>query len=1179
MVRLASAALSLLLVSLILAGPARAQNAGASITGLVLDATDAPVPGAKLTLRALATGNEFPNTSDGTGHYAFSNLLSGDYELSVAADGFSTLVQSGLSVNINESLRLNVSLELGTVTETIEVTANASPLNFDSGEVKGVIAPTTLQELPLLVGGITRSAVAFAKLLPGVTTGGGDNRSGFDARVNGGLTMNDEATLDGSSVADGALGQSGIALSISGHPWSPEAISEISLLTSNYEPQYGSTTSSVITAVTKSGTNEVHGSAYEFLRNTVLNARQFGIAERPKNVEHEYGGTIGGAVRLPGFWSGKTKTYGFMNFTQYIRRGGITAPTVSIPSMKQRAGDFSDWQDAAGNLIPVYDPATTSRDPVTGAITRDQFMGCDGQSPNVICPSDPRLQSSPAQEWLQHLPTPTNNQPLNNYTLPVPLSSTVNGDTKLVDIRIDHYVGDNDHFSGTIHYYGSTANPNETVLPKPISATSFRSPNHGYLNRVNWDHTFRPNLINNFNFGYNNIVSTTACVANDPDAVPKISGVASNSSPSRINIQDFEAMGCNAEFAQDRPAWIANDLLSWVRGAHIFKFGVEWRNQQVNNTALNNESGTFSFSHLNTGLLGLNSGNSVASFLLGDVSSANMAVRTVNDQRARQPYLALYVGDTWKVTQKLSLTLGVRWDLPSPIYEVENSLSFFDPVGLNPGAGNRPGRLAFSGTEWGEASFGRRTPEKTYKKAFAPRLGFAYAITPTTVVRAGYGMFYQQLYYSGWSGGIGGGLNGFNATPAFSSKDGGLTPAFLLEQGFPQDFQHPPFIDSAFLNGQSPGLYRALEARPAYAQQWNLTIERQLAANTYITAAYVANKGTRLISAVAPVNVLNPQLLSMGSQLFDQFQPGQTTLNGVSIPYDGWVEQMTGCPPSVAQALLPYPHYCGTQLANNESAGNSTYHSFQFKAERRFSDGLWILGSYTLSKLISNTDDVMRIDAGSAGAFNPYERHRAKAISVGDVPHTFSATVSYELPFGKRKRWMQSGAADWILGGWQITSVFRAQSGVPYHFRSSQCTVPSQFSAACVPAILPGANPFAQDPGNIESSQPLFSTTAFEDPQIFDFYWGSGSRTANIRQPSYIGHDVALLKSFNVTEKVTAQIRGEFFNVWNAHAFSGAGTWGTGRPFVENVASPAFGQWTGVVTNPRNIQLGAKIIF
>jgi hypothetical protein len=236
--------------------------------------------------------------------------------------------------------------------------------------------------------------------------------------------------------------------------------------------------------------------------------------------------------------------------------------------------------------------------------------------------------------------------------------------------------------------------------------------------------------------------------------------------------------------------------------------------------------------------------------------------------------------------------------------------------------------LAFSGTKWGSASFGRTVPEQTSFRGFAPRLGIAYAINPKTVVRAGYGIFYSQLLYPGWNGGILGGQDGFNCNAVFTSTDGGMTPAFLLQSGLPQNFPRPPFIDSSFDNGHGVGLYRDLSSgHLPYTAQWNLTIERQLTPNSYVSGAYVANKGTHLISQTAPVNALNPSYLSMGTALYDQFQPGQTVLDGVTIPYPGWVEQMTGCAPSVAQALLPYPQYCGTLLASNEEAGSSSYNS------------------------------------------------------------------------------------------------------------------------------------------------------------------------------------------------------------------------------------------------------------
>ncbi len=1078
-----------------------AQSFNATLTGSVTDPSGLPVPAVELTLTPVGTGVPVRVTSGSDGLFSFPNLQSGEYELRASITGFKEFVQRGIHVLSNQVARVQVKLELGAETQTIEVNENVSAINFDNAEVKGEISPQNIQQLPLLVGGITRSAVAFAKLLPGVTEGGGSDGRQFNVRVNGGMTMGDEATLDGVSVADGALGQSGIALSITGHPWSPEAIGEISLLTSNYQPQYGATTSSVTTGVTKSGTNEFHGSLYEYHRNTALNARQFDIARRPQDIEQDFGGTIGGPIKIPWLaWTDRKKTYGFFNYEQFIRRGGVTAPTVSIPSLKERAGDFTDWRDAAGNLIPIYDPATTRRDPNTGDFIRDQFMGCDGRTPNVICPSDPRLQSSLAKQWLRYLPTPTNGQPLNNYTLPVPITGNVNSDTILWDMRIDHHIGDKDRFFYTQHYYASEANVNESVLPKEISANGYRKPNTNNLWRASWSHTFNSHLLFNLNLGYNNIYSVSNCVGKDPSVVPKISGVVNNNLPPAMGLQDFESMGCNSEFSQTRPAYIANALLSWVRGRHTFRFGGEYRNQQVNTTEYGNESGSFSFNRLNTGLLGVNSGNSVASFLLGAVSSGSLDIRTQGSQYARQPYTAVYFGDTWKATTKLSIDYGLRWDLSSPITEKHDVLSFFDPVGTDPGAGNRAGRLAFAGDKWGAASLGRRTPESTFYKAFAPRLGFAYTVAPKTVVRAGYGIFFQQLYYTGWTGGVGGGLDGFNANPVFSSTDGGISPQFL----------------------------------------------------------------------------------SLGSKLNDQFTAGQTTLDGVSVPYAGWVSQMTACPPSVAQALLPYPQFCNSFISNNENAGSSTFHSFQLKAEKRYSNGLWILGSYTLSKLLANTDDVMRIDGGSSGVFSPFQRERFKSLSSGDVPHSVRATAIYQLPFGKGKRFMGSSAiADKILGGWELTSIYTYTSGIPYFFRSSVCNVPAQFRAGCVPAILPGADPFAQsqdgsyDPGK----GPLFNAAAFESPSSFNYYFGSGSRTENVRGFAYKGHDVSLLKNIRISEKATFQLRGEFFNVWNWHYFVTGGVWGVTRPFVDDVASPAFGQWNGAVSQPRNIQVGAKIIF
>ncbi|HEY7184055.1 MAG TPA: hypothetical protein VIC84_21660, partial [Blastocatellia bacterium] len=421
----------------------------------------------------------------------------------------------------------------------------------------------------------------------------------------------------------------------------------------------------------------------------------------------------------------------------------------------------------------------------------------------------------------------------------------------------------------------------------------------------------------------------------------------------------------------------------------------------------------------------------------------------------------------------------------------------------------------------------------------------------------------------GWGGGIA--TDGFNANPSFSSSQGGLIPAFILSEGPPQNFARPPFLDSGFLNGQNAPLYRPIDAnRLPYTQQWNLTIEHQASKTITVSAAYVGSKGTRLISRLNPLNALNPKLLTQyGSRLNDEFAPGQTSLDGVPVPYTGWVDQMQACPPSVAQALLPYPQYCGNIYGINENNGNSTYHSLQLKAEKRFSRGLWFLTSYTYSKLLTNADSNQ---PGTLGV-SPFEQQRSKGLSVNDIPHSLSIATTYDLPFGKGQRWLNGGGAvNRLVGGWKLSSILRFGSGTPFAFSSSFCNVPSQFAISCIPGILPGQNPWAQDKSNFDPSKPLFNIAAFEPVSAFESpaYYGSGARITTYRGFGYHNQDFALSKEVQITERVSFQLRGEVFNLWNNHTYTG---------FDTDIASGTFGQWNGSVSPPRNIQIAGRITF
>jgi hypothetical protein len=1173
------------------------QSFNSAITGSVTDQTGGSISNAELSLTSVQTAAVSNFTTGSDGLYRFGNLARGAYDLRVSAKGFRDFLQTGIDLNINDVVTINVRMELGAAVERVEVTAEASPLNFSDSTIKQSINTDALADLPLVVQGNTRSAANFVVLMPGVSSASGNP---FDVRINGGQQMGDEAVLDGVTMQQGLMSQSGMVSLGNDYPMVPEATAEISVLTSNYEPQYGSTTAAVITAVTKSGANEFHGELHEFHRNTWLNARQFNLPNRPKDIENEFGGSIGGPIKLPGVWGGKRRTFFFANVDNWMIRGGARRPILSIPTQKMRAGDFSEWP------FPVYDPDTTRANPAFNPsqevgpanvpYLRDQFMGCNGSTPNVICPSDPRLQNSLAKQWLQHLPAPDFPGPQNNYISPVPvgdISGTETDHRLSFDTRIDHHLGDKDRFSAILHYR-DTVFRRSSNLPEIIASEGFITEGGQigpWVVRFNWDRTFSPTVLNNLNLGYHNFRGLETCVDRDfADQLPQIPGVASHASPPAIGLEDFEGMGCGGREAfEGRPTYVVNDVVSWVRGKHTIKFGGEFRKLTLDRDVYENFAGTFGFSRLNTGLIGIPSGNSVASFLLERVDNGEASFFDVSKFYMRSKSWNLHIGDTWRATSKLSINFGLRWDVATPAVEKWDHLAFLDPSGPNPSAGNRPGRMVWAGTRsrlldlpYGEAGFGERHPEETWYKGFAPRLGVAYALNDKTVVRTGYGIFYLGSYYPGWSGGAA--LDGFSTSPSFSSSLGGMEPAFMLREGLPQEFERPPFIDTGLLNGQDGPLYRPFDAnRLPYTQQWNLTVERQFTNNFHVSAAYVGNKGTRLLSQKVPLNVLNPSLLSRGQALFDEFEEGQAQLNGVANPYPGWEAQLEACAPSVAQALAPYPQYCGSLLGLNENAGNSTYHSLQVKAEHRFSRGLWFLLAYTASKTLTDSDIIQSISTTGnvSGVISPFEMGRNKALAIEDVPQTLSMAFVYDLPFGRGKRYLSGGGlSDKILGGWGLNSIIRLQSGTPLFFRSSVCNVPGQFQVACIPAVLEGANPFAQSKSDFDPANgPLLNSAAFEDPGSFNFYYGKGARVSNLRGFGYNNHDLTVFKRTQITEKVRVEVRAEFFNVWNQHVFRCTSRCFGDQGFDTDVASPTFGEWNGAVTPPRTIQLSAKLVF
>jgi len=563
----------------------------------------------------------------------------------------------------------------------------------------------------------------------------------------------------------------------------------------------------------------------------------------------------------------------------------------------------------------------------------------------------------------------------------------------------------------------------------------------------------------------------------------------------------------------------------------------------------------------------------------------------------------LFGSDTFKLSKKLTFNYGMRWDIYTPAADKWNHLSAFDPVLANPGAGGLLGALAFAGSNGGSASFGRRTPEYTYHHAFAPRLGLAYALSPQTAVRAGYGIYFDQAFYPGWRGGFGN--DGWALTQTWSSSTAGLVPAFFIDNGFPAPPILPTSITSTFDNGRTPGLYRPFDAnRLPYTQQWNLTIEHQFAGDFHLKATYSGNHSIRLMSDMDPINHIQnlSDLTTYGTKLYDTFQPGMTTLDGVNVPYAGWITQMTGCSPTVAQALLPYPQFCGNIYGENENRGWSNYHALQLSGEKRMGHGLWSLTAFTYSRTMGTSNSTQsdheiqgNVSYGEYGVIPPAQLNRVYTLSMDDTPLVLSEALSYDLPFGHGKRFV-SGAnrvLNGIVGGWQLSTVLHAQSGTPLPFRSeTYCNIPGQFAMGCVPGVLPGASPFLGGTSwanPVGTKSPVLNVASFEGGTnpgaTFNFYGGQGSLIYNYRSQGYHNEDLTLAKNFKVAERVNLEVRADFANVWNWHTMncggSGTGEIRPGECYAYNLdtSSPSFGVWTGNSTAPRVIQLVGRITF
>lgn len=1172
--RLAASALGILVAFCLSTGNfgnlVYAQSSNATLSGTVTDPSGAAIAGARLRLVNSATNSESNFQSDESGQFSFRDLQPGSYSLTATKAGFENSIQKGLVLTINASVRTDIVLKVGQQNETVEVNADTSLINYDNGTVEGGVDPQTLQDLPLAVAnGAQRSSAELAILLPGVATGSGN--SAYNARINGGVRTGDEALLDGATMSEGFMNQSGMVSIHGDFQFSPDMISEMKVLGSSYEPQYGNSTSGQIVVQSRSGGNSFHGAVYNYLRNDGFNAKQWGSLKRPFDQENDSGANIGGPIKLPGFNSPRNRGFFYLNWEHYKENGGATQPTLSIPSLKERSGDFTDWGH------PIYDPTT------------GQQFSCNGVL-NVICPN---LEDPIAKAWLAQLPSPTNGGTQNNYLVPHAVPSTLLTGTNVWFFRIDDNFGNNDHFYYT--YYRQWAIQNvATALPLALSSSQPADIENAPIQRFNWEHILSPTMTNHFTFGYLNRNEDYYALNSTAKAgLPSVPGVANSTFLPQFNFSGWDQWGNNygppGHNKTTRPTWAINDIASRVIRSHTLVAGIEWRSAEGNLHRATNQGGTFTFTGATTANPSVpGSGNSVADLFIGAANSGNVTYYNVPDYYPRQTAWAAHFGDTWRATPKLTLTYGLRWDMETPSREKYNHFSFFDATLPNPAADNRFGALAF-------ATDARPYPEHLGKSGFAPRLGAAYSVGRDTVIRAGYGIFYGQAFYPGWNAGMN--LDGYNtnftANSAGLNASGQATPGVCLSPGnvfcAAGGFPTPSTAENlspSFDNGQNP-LYRPLNGneRPR-SQQWNLTIEHQFPSNLFVSAAYVGNRGSHLLSLLAPANVLSPTdpRVIADAAILQQKYTGQ-----VPEPYPGWANDPSiGCK-TVAQALLPYPQFCGTLQGLNESLGSSSYNSFQLRAEHRFHDGIYMLLSYTNSKLVEDASSDVQSAAttwsGSDGVISPFERQRARTLAPDDVPQLVSAAFVYDLPFGQTRRFLHTGGVvNAIVGGWEVSPVIRYSRGIPFFFRSGSCNISGTLREACIPGLLPGIDPFLQDPNHFNpGAGPLFNINAFEPVANFATpnYSGYGNRISDLRGPNYKDVSLSFTKNTRITERVNFRISANFFNAFNAHYFLADEfrNLGGDTAFNNDISKSNFGSWNGTVSSPRTIQFAGRIEF
>lgn len=1062
-----------------------AQQDTGTITGAVFDSAGAVMPGVAVRVISTATNITLSLTTNQDGEFVATPLRIGAYRVEAEATGFKKTVRDGIVLRVQDRLRVDLRLEVGAVTETVEVTETPPLLQTQTSSVGQVMETKSIVELPLN----GRSYLQLITLAAGAFVPQRMNTIWNDqfVAINGNRAMQNTFLLDG--VNNNTTDNSNPAIIPP-----PDAIAEFKVQTSAMSAEFGRSAGGAINVTIKSGSNQYHGNMFEFLRNDSLDSNDFFNSgrQKPHFRQNQFGGTFGGPIA-------KDRTFFFADYQgTRIRRG--RTEVVTVPNADQRNGDFSR------DSFAIYDPATSLPNPGGTGFVRAPFAG------NLI----PASRISPvAAKVIALYPQPRLATRTNNFIG----NSVLRSETDQYDIRADHHASDKDSFFA--RFSASEARHINPGSLESVASGVFRFPSNGDTpgKGVAFGHThiFSPRLVNEFRAGFARLawfgqVFDPSTQGAEVLGIPGVPSTDQTFGLPLFNVAGVEALGDQGLLPVTRGKNVFHylDNVSYTAGRHSLKAGFELRRTQFNINQPGGPRGNFTFNGVFTRQPSAptGTGSGLADLLLGYADSASISNSVTIGVRIRA-YSGFFMDD-WKVNQKLTLNLGLRYDLVSPPVEVADRQLAFDLA---------TGQITFAKP----GSYRDRAFTDLDRNNFAPRVGFAYALTPKTVVRGAYGIF--------WAFEDNGTFNpAFNFPYRFNavypSDQINPSSAIRLDTGFPLNAL------TEFVPGNQSLGSRDFNLRPAYIQQFNFTVEREVGSILF-GASWVGNKGTKL----ARLRQVNQPL------------PGAGNVN-TRRPYLGY-----------------------GAITNVESSGNSIYHGLLMKAEKRFSSGLSFLVSYTFSKAIEDSGSPA-LDSTSAGSDQPQDARNLRlerGLSPHDVRHRLVASYLYELPFGRGKALLgnASRAVDLMLGGWQVNGIASIQTGKHFTYSNS-------FDASNTGSS--NARPDHLRNERLDKSertpQRFFDTGAFAVPASFTF--GNAGRNTG-EGPGQVNFDFSLFKNFRLNPDSSGhfrpnelQFRAEFFNLFNTPQFH-----------IPNriFGNPQFGSITDVVNTARQVQFAIKFSF